>query len=406
MQQLVSLSQPPGIDDVVFDVVTSQGALATLREEWDALFEASAHARQMFQAHAWVSAWARHYLETDACGASSLHVVTGRRYGRLVLVAPLVFTQNRASRCLSFAGEPVSQYGDILIADGEDAVGLVDRALRAAQREVQADILLFRRVRADSNIADFLHANAAETFNARRAPYIDLAACDSTEDYAKRFSGRVRKQRRKRRRQLEAIAGPLSLVTLNPGPEASAAAKRTVRTKAETLAANGVVDATVCDPRFEAFFSDIARRDDACVRCLITTLKSGEEDVATEIAIQCQDGYAGHLAVYANDYRRYAPGFLQIDATVDALIEQRTAHYDLLPPGDAYKDDVADASIDVRDYAIGLNWRGRLYIRLVLQTLIPSARWLRDRAPSSIARVTQSVVRRFLNRQGGEPEKN
>jgi len=99
-----------------FALVTDRAAFDALEPEWTDLFDRAGRGTQVFQTFNWNWHWCNHYLGDGSQGsaAPALAVVTARRAGRLVMVWPLV-RERVAGLCqLSWMGEPVSQYGDVL----------------------------------------------------------------------------------------------------------------------------------------------------------------------------------------------------------------------------------------------------------------------------------------------------
>src|SRR5262245_51158431 len=118
-------------------IVTERAALAELADDWQALFDRAGKAHHLFQAHSFVDLWARTFVgiegQENRAGSCKLAIITARRGGRLVLVWPLVERRQLSLRVLSWLGEPVAQYGDILIDPSEPARPL----LRAAYDHVR-----------------------------------------------------------------------------------------------------------------------------------------------------------------------------------------------------------------------------------------------------------------------------
>jgi CelD/BcsL family acetyltransferase involved in cellulose biosynthesis len=100
-----------------FELVSDRASFDALEAEWNDLFRRSGGGAQVFQTFIWNWHWCNHYLPAanEGSTAISLAVVTGRRAGRLVMVWPLVSESAAGLRQLAWMGEPVSQYGDVLV---------------------------------------------------------------------------------------------------------------------------------------------------------------------------------------------------------------------------------------------------------------------------------------------------
>jgi CelD/BcsL family acetyltransferase involved in cellulose biosynthesis len=139
-----------------FELVRERDAFDALETEWNELFSRAGLGTQVFQTFNWNWHWCNHYLAESKAGTTSLAVVTARRGGRLVLVWPLVKERAAGLTQLTWMGEPVSQYGDVLIENGPDAVALLREAWRFIESEISPDVVRLRKVRDDAAIAPLL----------------------------------------------------------------------------------------------------------------------------------------------------------------------------------------------------------------------------------------------------------
>ena len=134
-----------------------------LEAEWNELFIRSAGPTHVFQSFNFCWHWANHYLGSSRGGIPGLNlsVVTGRRNGRLVMVWPLVCERVRGITQTFWMGDPVSQYGDVLIDADVDALPAMRAALDFLRARTNSDLLRLRRVRSDSNVAPLMPSNSA-----------------------------------------------------------------------------------------------------------------------------------------------------------------------------------------------------------------------------------------------------
>lgn len=134
-----------------------------LEAEWNELFIRSAGPTHVFQSFNFCWHWANHYLGSSPRGISGLNlsVVTGRRNGRLVMVWPLACERVRGITQTFWMGDPVSQYGDVLIDADVDALPAMRAALDFLHARTNSNLLRLRRVRSDSNVAPLIPSNSA-----------------------------------------------------------------------------------------------------------------------------------------------------------------------------------------------------------------------------------------------------
>jgi CelD/BcsL family acetyltransferase involved in cellulose biosynthesis len=84
----------------------------------------------LFQTFNWNWHWANHYLSAAQPAATPLAIVTAHRQGRLIGLWPLVLVASGGLKVLRWMGEPVSQYGDVLIAKLPDKAAVLRQCWR------------------------------------------------------------------------------------------------------------------------------------------------------------------------------------------------------------------------------------------------------------------------------------
>jgi hypothetical protein len=225
---------------VSFDLVTHPAAFETLEPEWDALFATAGRPSQVFQTFAWNWHWCRHYLPPASPGArTQLAIVTGRQHGRLVLVWPLVLERVAGLRRLAWMGDPVSQYGDVLVAAEADDHATFAAAWSFALTATRADFAHLRKVRDDSIAARALAHLNAKVIATEQAPYLDLSSIAGTEACQQLLASKGRRNRRRHERRL-ADHGPIT-VHSSSGEAAAQLARDAIDLKRQSLAGKGQI---------------------------------------------------------------------------------------------------------------------------------------------------------------------
>lgn len=120
----ISIKYPSGTEGLnkfSVNVVTTSMEFDSLGAEWNQLLDESNGT--VFQSFEWQRIWWKHFGEQDA--AVRLHIITLRRRGKLVAIAPfLIESMKRLGsirlRRLSFIGRDTTDYLDILIAKGHE----------------------------------------------------------------------------------------------------------------------------------------------------------------------------------------------------------------------------------------------------------------------------------------------
>lgn len=382
-------------------VVNDRADFDALEPEWNDLFRRAGKPTQLFQSFNWNWHWANHFLPpAGASGGQTPSVVTVWRHGRLVMLWPLMMRRVAGLQVLHWMGEPASQYGDVLVEDLADRAELMQHAWQFVTTQLGADALHLRKVRADAVIAPLLRELGVRQTAAVEAPYLDLASAPDFESYAKRYTGKARKNRRRLARRL-AEQGPCAVRRHVGGPEARAAAQEAIALKRAWVEKTGRLSMAFGDERFAAFFADVA---DGCGRptgCGVTVLDANGKTAGVAIDITCQTHRAAHVIVHDPQLDHFSAGTLLLEAWIKGASADRMATFDLLAPAYAYKLDWADGSVAVGDYAQGLSLAGRVYAVAYLGCIRQVLKAAAEGLPRVVA-VARSLVR-AVGRQREKP---
>lgn len=351
---------------IVFELVETRAAFDRLEQEWNELFERAGQDAQLFQQFNWMWHWCNHYLPADGRRGPQLAIVVGRRGGRCVMIWPLVVERRHLLRQLSWMGEPVGQYGDVLI-EGEPAerqACLAD-GWRFICARLRPDVMHLRKVRHDARVRPLLTALAAIESNRQEAPYLDFAGAGDFTAYEERFSAKSRKNRRRLLRRM-AERDSVAFEHHREGEVARDLARLSIILKRAWLRDRGLLSPALSDDRALAFFGDVAHGRGRPTGCHVSTLRAGGEPAAIEVGFQCRSRLALHVIVYSLKFEKSGAGSLLLEDTFRRGFELGIGTCDLLAPKADYKMDWADASTAVDDYTVPVTMPGRLYARAYL----------------------------------------
>ena len=349
------------------EVVTTRAAFDALEPEWQALSQRSGNGRQVFQTFGWNWHWANHYLEPapGQRATCSLAIVAVRRHGTLVALWPLVIVRIAGLKVLQWMGDPVSQYGDILVEDGPGKDDIIARSWHTVTTALGADAIFLRKVRADAEVAPVLRTSGFLQTAAAEAPYLDIGSAADFEAYEQRYSSKVRKNRRRLMRRL-CDQGPVSINHHTGGPAARAAAIDAIALKRRWLANTGKVSLALSGERFSAFFADVAQGKGRDAGCELTVLTCNGETAAATIEIGAGRHRTLHVLVHDAKFDTCGAGMLAIQESARQASADGVATFDMLAPAHVYKRDWADGAVAIGDYALGLTLPGRAYTRAYL----------------------------------------
>jgi CelD/BcsL family acetyltransferase involved in cellulose biosynthesis len=364
---------------VAVEVVDTVEGFAALRDAWDGLFERSALPHQVFQTHAFLTHWIEHYLDHSM----RLSIVVGRRDGQLAMVWPLVARKRFGVTVLRVMGQPVGQFGDILV-DRDDPGGALLARGWAAVRALGADLFVAGRVRADAVLARPADGIAPTVLERLAAPFADLSVRVQQDGPGPAYSARDRSSYRRRLRRL-AETGALQLGARLPGREAAALALKAVAFKRAALASDGIVSPVVSDPRFAAFFADCAA--DPASQLRISTIASDGEPLGIDLSFDCKGSSFGHVIATDPTREKDGIGSLLVHHVFAAASERGSTVFDMLAPADEYKLRHADGQTAVNVTAYVFTPLGRLYCDVGIRRIRPLVRTLARRLPQPLVKL-------------------
>lgn len=355
------LPATPAPAALTYSVVSTAGDLASLRDEWNALFAAAGRPEQVFQTFAWTWTWCQHYLTHGRfMRGPKLAVVTGRSDGRLVILLPLVVERVAGLRQLAWMGEPVSQYGDVLAMPEASSLATLAAAWDFAVKATRADLAKLRKVRADATIAPLLaHLGAAITAT-EEAPYLDFTRAPDFAAYEASLHAKGRKNRRRHLRRLSE-RGAVAFEQHSGDPDAAHLADYAILLKRAWLRSRDRISLAMADDRFRAFFADVASGRHEGMGCKVLALRSMNEVAALQILLECKGQRFLHVAVYGSKFEKLGVGGLLLEHALSDCCGDRIQRLDLLAPKHEYKMEFADGTVVINDHALALTAGGRAY---------------------------------------------
>jgi CelD/BcsL family acetyltransferase involved in cellulose biosynthesis len=373
-----------------FEVVETLAGLDAVAEPWNALAARSAAPSQGFQSFAWIRSWAAHYGD----GSCRLAIVLGWVGDELELIWPLGLFRKWGVTQLAFLGEPVCQYHDALVGEGEVGDRLLMGALRFA-RGISHDIMRLRRVREDSRLAAALREAGARAVRSERAPFIDFGGARRFEDFERGLSAKTRSNRRRRLRQIRELGEITTESPVAPG-QADALIATAMAFKREWALKGGHYAPALFDARFELCFRDAARTLDPRASLRVFAMRLDGRVIGVEISFGYGVRLFGHVLAPDPAFAKFGLGNVLADAAIEDAFAQGYQVYDLLAPANAYKSAWTDQSVEVTDFSWVATPRGALAEAIATRAREAALR-LADRAPPSLIR---ALMRRVARRRG------
>ena len=359
----------PDNDTLSFNIIQTKQGFEGLEEGWNQLFEESGRPSQLFQTYNWI--W--HWIDQFPTPPQNLVILTGHQNNELVLIAPLVLTKKAGIKTLQWIGEPVSQYGDIVIKNDGNNLQWLQQGFSFLTKSLKPDLFYLRKTRFDATITPLLENYGATVLVETQAPYIEMLGAKTFAEFNKRYSQRSRKSKRRHRRKLEEH-GSLSFDFFKEGAQAELAAQQAIDLKRQWLKSIGLVSPAFQGAILDRFFKRAACSETHPTGLRVSQLCVDERPAAIEIGIQNNSYYGAHLGAYDPDFIAHSPGSLQMQDTISALIDEGVEIIDLFAPGDPYKFEWTQQSVPVYDFSFPLSIKGHIYEKMYLKRARP---WLK-----------------------------
>jgi CelD/BcsL family acetyltransferase involved in cellulose biosynthesis len=360
---------PQTSEDCEFALIADRAHFDALEEEWNALFARAGQPHQLFQTHGWLRHWANHYLDHR----TRLSILVARQHGRLIMVWPLVAIRAVGLTRLCWMGEPVSQYGDVLVEDGQARFDLLRQSWTLV-KSLGADVIHLRKTRSDAVVFPLLQEAGAVAVDFAAAPYLDFAGTDDYEAYQRRYPGKKRARRRRLLRGLEEVA-TVAFACHQGGPAARDLVGHALTLKDKWLVARGVIAPVLQDPRFGRFLRDVAGGRGGASEIRVAAVSCNGKPGAVEVSFECKRHRVAYLLSYDVELAKHGIGIIVAEHSIRTAHEAGLVRFDLLTPADPYKMDWADGSIDVRDWAMPLSRAGQVHVRVWLSLI---RHWMRS----------------------------
>jgi CelD/BcsL family acetyltransferase involved in cellulose biosynthesis len=362
-------------------LVTTLAELDSLGEAWRALEERAALPINVFQTHAWCSAWARYYAGPGT--PNELCILTGYRDGALVFIWPLMKSRTGPLTVLRWLSEPFAQYGDVLVAPGSDAQAWFGASLDLIRRLKGVHSVRLRHVRTDAIVYPFLRGAFRSAGEPEAAPFLDLGAFANEEAYEKRYCKEQRRRRKRIRKELEEL-GPVRFERLEPGSLMDRAIEQALGQKRRWLEKRGLYSQPISCALIGQFLSKLSRTRAKTPLVTMSCLTAGDRPVSWEIGLRFGTTHFGFITAHDTALTDASPARLHMDLSQRQAIADGMKVFDLMVPADAHKVSWSSAQVAVHDFHVPLSSAGKLYGRLYLEWARPLLRRAYYWAPPSL----------------------
>lgn len=370
--------------------VSTRKEILALAGGWRNLEKVSQGA-SVFQAFDLCLPWLMTYVFCDRPSYQARIITVHDQADALVALVPLVIRKRGRIHMAEWIGEPLIQYGDMLMKPAADK-GALREAITNTIKAWSVDGIYLRNVRADSRIASVLKLDKGRLSGVREAAIADLNHFDDAEGYFNSFSKRSRKSRRRKRRDMEQQGSP-SLECVKAGPQAVKLCDLALEWKKIWLEERGLSSRAFLDTQaLEALRDMVGRQSDGNPLQLFVQKLNGTP-VAIEVSLVGSEGCASFIGSYDPAFEELSPGKVQMESTIRYGYEQGWPAYDMLAPMSEYKQTWSNRTVEVADYVLPSSLLGIAFRDVYLRGLRPAVKALFMALPS--------VLRSRLLKQAG-----
>ncbi|MEM1289068.1 MAG: GNAT family N-acetyltransferase [Pseudomonadota bacterium] len=351
--------------------LTHRDDVLRLKEEWRAL-EKSSFGSVAFQSFRFCLHWLDNYAYANDATHEPKIAAVREPGGRLMALAPWAEKRGGLVRLAEWIGEPLLQYGDILLHPSAEK-GAVRRALSDAMGRWAIHGLHLRNVRDDSRIRQVLDLDGGAVGQARQAAFCDMTQYADAEAYFQGFSRSSRKTRRLKRRRLEE-RGELTFEHLPAGPEAQKIYKTALAWKKAWLEKQGLSSRAFQDDKALAMLEAMTADQASDNPIHVYALYLDQQPISVEISFADAGAVMAFMGMYDPDFEALSPGKIQMESSIRLGFDEGWKGYDLLAPMADYKASWTNTQVGLMDYLLASTVSGLVYKHAFLGVIRPSAK--------------------------------
>lgn len=365
--------------------VDSLSDMEAVADRWRSLEARAGTPLSYFQTYDWCRAWVETFAGPDS--GKSIFIQTAWRGEDMVAVWPLMIFSRTGLRRVATLGDPYSQYSNVIFDptqfNDRELEGFITKALAAAN----VDVAAFDAVPARSALARQLGVHPwSVTGQDNESLVLNLTRWPSPEAYEASL-GRDQRRRRERKRRSLARHGELSFEIVWPGnPQFAPLVHQAIEMKREWLRATGRLNVGMMGGS-EEFFSKLSGSEKDLSGAAMSVLRAGGQVVAIEIGFLQNRHYYGHIGAFDWDFADHSPGRIQVEMTINWLIDNGIRSYDWLANATDTKRSLSNFSEPLKSFGVPFSWKGRLYAEAWLPNLKPGIKRAYYALPSGIRRL-------------------
>ena len=338
--------------------ITDLNQMKAIEPDWRRLEARSTDSLVYFQSFDWCYKWCQGFIANDGSGSGpQIRIFTFRKNGQIEMIWPLMLVTRRFGiKELVFIGEPLTQYGNILL----NPQLITDHDIRTCWQDIfatsDADLAALNNYPAQSALK-ICRQTGGTAGNVTATSIMDLSRFGSFADFVSSLKKSTRRNRNKRRNKLASL-GSLEQVVYRGGTDAYASAvQQALAWKQTWLKETGRKSDILQQQRTSDFLQALTDR------AYVFSLQLDGKPIAIEIGFLDGTHYYSYLGAFDWRYANYSPGKIQMEETFRWAIENNVRAYDLLGNPSTYKSDWSNVDLALASHLQPLTAKGSVYAR-------------------------------------------
>lgn len=354
-----------------------------LKSDWQELEARSKDVFTYFQTYNWCEQWCQIYARnTSDHDRRKLFVVTIKNNGKLAAVLPLVIERrSRIVKVLRFLGEPLIQYGNILIDSQLLSPSELTRCWEKIKTQAECDAIVLDRFVSNTPLCWLFPENQRYQSNDIETSMIDVRHYESGEAFVSSQSRAKRKSRNRKRRKLEALGEVSFEVVEGNNPHFTELVKIAMQMKVDWLSSSGRSTGAMRDIRTLQLLSVLQAGNGKTSGAIAMSYSLNGKPIAIEIGFCHKQHYYSFIGAFDWQMHEFSPGKLQLEHGVKWAIENGFKTYDFLGNPSQYKDSWTDRHIPVFGFSNGKTLLGMIYANYWKPSIRPAIKTIFSNMP-------------------------
>ncbi|MBL4646503.1 MAG: hypothetical protein COA52_16515 [Hyphomicrobiales bacterium] len=378
---------------VRIEIISEISRLMAIGPDWRDLETRVADRMAYFQSYDWCLRWCENYLGADEC--NEMRIAAIYRGDTLVSIWPLIRAcepliracEPLGLRVVRFLGEPLAQYGNVLLDTNLMSIDEAKESWGEIRKALDCDAIVFERFPKDSPLAQILDQEHIYKDQDDVSLMMELNQHESWDAYEAGLKKSTRKNRRRRRRNLEELGNVTFKVHYGGTPEYKKLVHQSIAFKLEWLNENGRRMTSFADPRAVEFLAALDGKEAAEQGAIALALYVDDKPIAIELGFGNFQHYYCYLGSFDWALKDYSPGKIQMEETLKWALSSNLEHIDFLGNYTAYQSDWSNCTAEITGYGIGNTLKGTFYARLWKPTLMPLIKTAFRALPPGIRRL-------------------